>query len=105
MATTACQPTGTNIFSAENIRNCERYVSSIQRKLDKAVADNDKSKIRWYIHLLSKRSRAVKILAVCRVTTQNKGRYTAGIDGIRMIRGRKGINEQLRLSLLNASQW
>ena len=102
MATTACQPTGTNIFSAENIRNCERYVSSIQRKLDKAVADNDKSKIRWYTHLLSKRSRAVKILAVYHVTTQNQGRYTAGIDGIRMIRGRKGINEQLRLSLLNA---
>ena len=69
---------------------------------DEAVANNDKARIRWYVHLLSKRSRAVKSLAVYHVTTQNKGRYTAGIDGIKMIRGRKGINEQTRLSLLNA---
>ena len=102
MATIACQPAGTNVFDAENIRSCERYVSSIQRKLDKAVADNDKSKIRWYTHLLSKRSRAVKVLAVYHVTIKNQGRYTAGIDGIRMVKGRRGTNEQLRLSLLNA---
>jgi len=65
------------------------------------VADNNRSKIRWYIHLLSKRSRAVKILAVYHVTAENNGRYTAGIDGVKMIRGRKEINEPLRLSLLN----
>jgi len=64
MAKSAYQPIGTNTFSAENIRNCEKYVSSIQRKLSRAVADNDKSKIRWYTHILSHKSRAVKILAV-----------------------------------------
>lgn len=31
-----------NTFSAENIRNCEEHILSIQRSLDKAVADNDK---------------------------------------------------------------
>jgi len=34
------------------------------------------------------------------VTTLNQGKYTAGVDGVKMIRGRKGKNEQLRLSLL-----
>ena len=51
MATTACQPIGTNVFNATNIKACERYVSSIQGKLDKAVADKNKSNIRWYTHL------------------------------------------------------
>ncbi|MFQ6039729.1 MAG: reverse transcriptase domain-containing protein, partial [Candidatus Poribacteria bacterium] len=102
MASTACQPVGTDIFNSKNRKQCEKYVRSIQRKLDEAVADNDKEKIRWYIHLLSKRSRAVKVLAVYHVTAENKGRYTAGVDGIRMLRGRKGINEQTRLSLFNA---
>jgi len=101
MATTACPPVGTNIFSADNRKRCEKYVSSVQRKLDKAVADNNKSKTRRYTYLLSKRSRAVRVLAVYRVTAHNQGRYTAGVDGVRIIRGRKGINEQLRLSLLN----
>ncbi len=102
MATTACQPVGTDIFSSNNIKQCEKYVYSIQRKLDKAVADNNKARIRWYVHLLSKRSRAIKILAVHHVTAQNKGRYTAGVDGIKMSRGRKGTNDQTKLSLLNA---
>jgi len=108
MANTAIQPTGANIFSAENIRNCEKYVSSMQKKLDRAVADNNKSDIRWFTHILSKKSRAVKILAVKdasptsshRVTSLNQGKYTAGVDGVKMIRGRKGINDKLKLSLL-----
>jgi len=101
MATTACQPIGTNIFSAENRRNCEKYVSSIQRKLNKAVADNNKSNIRWYTHLLSHKSRAVKILAVYRVTSLNQGKDTAGTDGVGMAKGRTKENGELRLSLLN----
>jgi RNA-directed DNA polymerase len=102
MATTACQPIGTNIFSAENIRNCEKYVSSIQRKLDKAVAENDKSNIRWYTHLLSHKSRAAKILAVYRVTSLNHGKYTAGIDGVKLVKGRSKENGELRMALLNS---
>jgi RNA-directed DNA polymerase len=101
MASIACQPIGTNIFSAENIRNCEKYVSSIQRKLDKAVADNNKSNIRWYTHLLSHKSRAVKILAVYRVTSLNQGKYTAGTDGVKLVKGRSKEKEELRMELLN----
>jgi len=36
------------------------------------------------------------------VTTLNQGKYTAGTDGVRIIRGREGKNKELRLSLLNA---
>ena len=43
---TARQPMGTDVFKAENRRRCERYVRLIQGRLDKAVADNDKEKIR-----------------------------------------------------------
>ena len=50
---TARQPMGTDVFNAENRRRCERYVRLIQGRLDKAVADNDKEKIRWYVHLVS----------------------------------------------------
>jgi len=28
------------------------------------------------------------------------GKYTAGVDGVRMIKGKKGINKKLKLSLL-----
>jgi len=48
MYNNTCQPTGEEIFNAPNIRKCEKYVLSIQRKLDKAVANNDVEKIRWY---------------------------------------------------------
>jgi len=65
MATTALiQPNGSDIFSASNIKACGKYVSLMQRKLDRAVADNNKSDIRWFTHILSKKSKAVKILAV-----------------------------------------
>jgi len=102
MANTACQPIGTNIFSAVNIKACEKYVSSIQGKLDKAVADNNKSNIRWYTHLLSHKSRAVKILAVYRVTSLNRGKYTAGSDRVRLEEGKSKENGELRVELLKS---
>jgi len=64
MANRACQSVGADALNTDNIKQCEKYVSSIQRRLDKAVAGNNKSKIRWYTHILSKKSRAVKVLAV-----------------------------------------
>ena len=79
----SCQPIeADNTFTTSNIRSCERYVRHMQRKLDKAVANDDKAKIRWYFHLLSKKSLAVKILAVNRVTRINKGKKTAGVDKV-----------------------
>ncbi len=66
-----------NIFNAENIRNCEQYVFSIQQRLDRAVATNDVKQIIHILDLLIKRSIAVKTLAVHRITIRNQGKYTA----------------------------
>ena len=45
-----------NTFSAENIRNCEEHILSIQRSLDKAVADNDIKKTELHVHHMQPRS-------------------------------------------------
>ena len=82
MRNAICQPTNNNISDAQNIRRCEKYVLTIQRRLDKAVANDDKPKIRWFLHLLTKRSRAVKVLATYKITKVNEGRYTAGVDKV-----------------------
>lgn len=91
-----------NIFSAENIHNCERYVLSIQQRLDRAVATNDVKRIRHIFDLLTKRSFAVKILAVYRMTKRNKGKNTAGIDGIAIPMGNTHEANKIAVKLLNA---
>ena len=90
-----------NIFETDNIRNCSEYVISIQRRLDKVVADNDTKGIRETFDLLAKRSMAVKILAIKRITSNNKGKYTAGVDGIAMPRNDRQLQNQMRLKLLD----
>ena len=77
----SCRLGQADIFAQSNLNNCAKYVQSIQRR-DKAVANGDKSSIRWYSHILMKRSRAVKTLAVNRVCRVNQGKHTAGVDGI-----------------------
>ena len=89
-------PDNPNIFNAQNIRQCEKYVKTIQMRLDKAVEDEDNSKIKFYTHILSKRSRAVKTLAVYRVCKENQGKYTAGTDGIAMSEDNKTRNQQMK---------
>ena len=82
MRNAICQPTDKNIFDTQNIGKCGYYVFTIQRRLDKVVANDDKPKIRWYLHLLIKRSRAAKIVATYKITKVNEGRYTAGVDKV-----------------------
>ena len=89
-----------SIFSAVNIRNCEQYVFSIQQRLDKAVATNNVKRIQHIFDLLTKRSLAVKILAVHRVATLNQGKNTAGIDGIALPKGDKPKTDAKKLRLL-----
>jgi len=91
-------------YSRSTIKECEKYVRSMQKKLDKAVANNDKKKIRRFTYLLLNRSRAVRILAIHRVTIQNEGKHTPGVDGIRIKRGNSAVvkahNSKVRESLL-----
>ena len=89
-----------NIFSAENIRNCEQYVFSMQQRLDKAVATNNVKRIQHIFDLLTKRSKAVKILAVHRVATLNQGKNTAGVDGIALPKSDKPKADAMKLKLL-----
>ena len=90
-----CHPTEDYTFSTANIRNCENHVISMQRRLDKAVADNDKGSIQEIFNLLTKRSNAVKLLATMRITQRNAGKYTAGVDGICIPKGETRENQNL----------
>ena len=89
-----------NIFSAENIRNCEGYVVSIQKRLDRAIASDNSKRIRHLTNILTKQSRAVKILSVYRITTINSGKNTTGTDGVSMPKETAKRNA-MRYELLN----
>ena len=96
------QPIKDGIFSASNIRECNRKVISIQKRLDKAVADCDKKCIRETFNLLTRNSFAVKTLAVWRITIHNQGKYTAGVDGYKIPKeATKAEQDKIRLQLLN----
>ena len=45
----SCQTAGLGIFSKVNLSECEGYVRGVQRRLDRAVADGDKTMIRGYV--------------------------------------------------------
>ena len=87
-------------FSTSNINRCEERIFSLQTKLDKAVANNDIPSIRETFNLLGKNSQAVKILAVHRITYRNQGKYTAGVDGVKLPETDKATQDQFRLKLL-----
>lgn len=92
-------------LDARTIRECRRYVCSVQRKLSRAVAEGNRKQIRSYTWLLTKRERAVKILAVHRVTVENYGKETPGVDGMRILESRtkeeKEYNALVRNWLVN----
>ena len=91
-----------HLFSVENIRNCQQYVFSTQQRLDKAVATNNAKRIRHMFDLLTKRSFAVKVLAVYRITKRNKGKNTAGVDGVAIPKGDTQASHKIAMKLLNA---
>ncbi|MDE0400616.1 MAG: group II intron reverse transcriptase/maturase [Candidatus Poribacteria bacterium] len=89
-----------SIFSIENIRKCENYVETMQKRLDEAVANNNKNKIRTIFTILVKRSFAVKVLAVWKITSDNDGKNTAGVDGVKMPQASKEYQNSIRYRLL-----
>ena len=96
-----CRTHKENIFNAENLRNCKQYVFSMQQRLDRAVATNNVRRIRHILDLLTRRSQAVKILAVYHITKCNQGKNTAGIDGIAIPKGDRTKANTMALTLLN----
>ena len=66
-------------------RKHERNVYKLQKRIYRASRRDDVKLVRRLQKLLIK-SQAAKILAVRRVTQDNQGRKTAGVDGVRLSR-------------------
>lgn len=75
----------------------------MQQRLDRAVANNDEKLIRKTFDTLVRCSFAVRVLAVWNITKRNDGRYTAGVDGVAIPKGKtREITDKIRLKLLYA---
>jgi RNA-directed DNA polymerase len=89
-----------NIEVWENIdwRKVERYVFKLQKQIFKASHQGDKKKARQLQKTLM-RSWSNRLLAVRRVTQDNRGKKTAGVDGIKSLtpKARIKLAKQLRI--------
>lgn len=75
-----------------NWRKVERWVFKLQKRIYQASQSGDKLKVRQLQRLLIK-SWYAKLLAVRRVTQENRGKKTAGVDRV------KSLNPKQRLNL------
>lgn len=66
-------------------RKLERQTFKLQKRIYRASRNNDQCKLRSLQKLLL-RSNGAKLLAVKRVTQENRGKNTAGIDGVKKLR-------------------
>ena len=73
-------------------RKLERYIFRLQKRIYKAKQRGDTRAVRGLKRVL-KRSKAAKTLAVRQVTQDNRGKRTAGIDGV------KNLNPVERLAM------
>ena len=78
---------------------CERAVFKLQKRIFQASARGDQKTVHHLQRLLL-RSRAARFLAVRRVTQDNRGKRTAGVDGVKSLRPaqRLRLARTLRLS-------
>lgn len=65
-------------------RKLEQHVYRIQKRIYKASQQNNYRKVQKLQKLLSK-SRAARLIAVRRVTQDNQGKKTAGVDGVKVL--------------------
>lgn len=84
----------------ENIdwRKVERYIFKLQKQIFKASSQGDKKKVRQLQKTLM-RSWSNRLLAVRRVTQDNRGKKTAGVDGVKSLTpiARIKLAKQLRI--------
>ena len=90
-------------WNAIDWRKVELYVFKLQKKIYQASIDGDVRKIRRLQKTLSNSYRA-KLLAVRRVTQDNQGRKTAGIDGVKSLTPTKRLKLVQNLKLNNKSK-
>ena len=72
-------------------KKVQRRVFKLQRLIYKASSRGEHSKMRRYQKLLTKSYNA-RLLAVRRVTQDNQGRKTAGVDGIKNLKPKQRFN-------------
>jgi RNA-directed DNA polymerase len=77
----------------------EVAVLKLQRRIYKASRAGAVRRVHRLQRLLMK-SRAAKLLAVGRVTQDNRGEYTAGIDGVKSLRPPQRLAQAERLGKL-----
>ena len=66
-------------------RNIQRNVFKVQKRIYQAAQRDDVSTVRKFQRLLMN-SRSAKLLAVRKVTQDNQGKKTAGVDGVKALR-------------------
>ena len=86
-------------WSTSPWRKLERYIYRLQKRIYKAKQRQDIRAVRGLKRVL-KRSKAAKTLAVRQVTQDNRGKRTAGIDGIKNLNPAKRLAMATTLSLL-----
>ncbi len=89
------QAIDTDEWATINWRKLEVAVFRLQKRIFQATERGDKPQIRKLQRLLVN-SRASKLLAVRRVTQENKGKRTAGVDGV------KSLTPKQRLELASS---
>jgi RNA-directed DNA polymerase len=78
------EPTATYEWRQLPWRKLEVAVFKLQKRIYRASQANDRKRVHKLQRLLLK-SRAAKYLAVRRVTQDNHGKQTAGVDGIKAL--------------------
>jgi RNA-directed DNA polymerase len=79
-------------------KRIERNVFKLQKRIYQASMQNDRKKVHKLQRLLMK-SRSGRLLAVRRVTQDNQGKKTAGIDGVKLLSPRKRLKLSATLKI------
>ncbi|MDT9180676.1 MAG: group II intron reverse transcriptase/maturase [Limnospira sp. PMC 1286.21] len=74
----------TNVWKSINWAKVQRYVFKLQKRIYQAAKSGQDAKVRWLQRLMVK-SYYARLLAVRRVTQDNQGKKTAGVDGVKVI--------------------
>jgi RNA-directed DNA polymerase len=80
-------------------KSIERAVFKLQQRIYRASSRGDRKAVHRLQRLLT-RSQSARLLAVRRVTQDNRGKKTAGVDGVKALAppGRLALSQTLRLS-------
>src|SRR5215813_15368065 len=79
-------------------KNVQRHVFRLQKRMYQATQRGDVRTVRQLQNLLSK-SWYARLFAVRRVTQDNRGRHTAGIDGVQSLQPPQRLRRANELTL------